>query len=315
MPPSSTPPLELVARAIELNWRAARGALANALEQVRAASADVSVRFDPEAGLVLLSGPDEASLEAFIADLLQDRALAVLLDVGAPRPVYRETLGRRVEVEHASGPVRLKLLFDPAPRGSGFRFESHAIGRGQPPGMVPGVEAGLNAARAKGLLAGFPVTDFRAALISGQAASAADEAAFAGAAQEAFGKLGEAGEPILLEPVMGLEVTSDEGVDSARLASDLEACGGRILAEFVEGEKRTLTAVAPLAGLFGYAARLEAMTAGHARAVMRFKGYEPVSIAIPRDEREDEAPEPDFGWSRLLAAVPAGSPAQPANDS
>lgn len=310
MPTPSAPPLELVARTIELGVPGLRAAFAQALAQAEARAPGVSVRRDPESGLIVLAGADEGSIEAFVAVLRQDAAVADLLDVGAPQVVYRETLGRRVEIEHAAGPARLKLAFEPGPRGSGFRFENHTIGRGQPTGLARGVEAGLGVARAKGLLAGFPVTDVRATLIAGE--GPADEAAFWLAAEQAFGKLREAGEPVLLEPVMNLEVTAEDGVDTARLADDLEGRGGRVLAEFVEGERRTLTAIAPLARLFGYPKRLHGLSAGRARVVMRFKGYEPVSMA-PGDEPEGDAAPPDFGWARLLVAGDVDAP--PANEA
>lgn len=309
MPTPSAPPLELVARTIEIGVPGLRELFSQAVARAESAVPDVSARRDLETGRVVLAGADESRLEAFVEVLRQDAAVADLLDIGPPRVVYRETLGRRVEIEHAVGAARLKLAFEPAPRGSGFRFESHAIGRGQPAGMVRGVEAGLAVARARGLLAGFPVTDMRATLIAG--AGLADEAAFWLAAEEAFGRLREAGEPVLLEPVMSLEVIAADGVDTARLAGDLEEAGGRILAEFVEGEQRTLTAIAPLAGLFGYPRRLHETSGGRARVVMRFKGYEPVSMALG-DEFEDDASARDFGGARLLAAGAVDTP--PAND-
>jgi elongation factor G len=143
--------------------------------------------------------------------------------------------------------------------------------------------------------------------------------AFALAAAGAFQALRDRGEPILLEPVMSLEVAA-HGADMSAIASDLERRGARVMAEFVEGEERTLTAAAPLANLFGYAARLDAISSGRASLAMRFRGYQPVSMTAPvpasalAESPYAQMADQDFSWPNLIPPRDLPAPADPAND-
>lgn len=324
MPPPVTP-LDLVERAIALRSPMQEAALARALDALAADDPGLIVRRDLEAGHVLICGQSETQLAAAIAALRGDPALD--LEVGQPQVAYRETLGRPIEIDythkHSSGGARqyarVRIAFAPTGRGSGYRFEDRTVGGSVPRAFIAAVERGLALARQDGLLAGFALIDFKAALIDGghhQLQSSAD--AFAAAAVGAFQALRGQAEPVLLEPVIGLEVAAN-GADMSAIASDLERRGARVLAEFVEGEARTLTASAPMANLFGYAADLAGLSNGRASVVMRFRGYEPVSMSAAALRPPLAAPKSfddgvDFGWPSLIAPHALPAPADPAND-
>ena len=165
-----TNPLEVV---IEAETPQDRERLQLAVEMLAAVDSHVDVAVRQEAGQILLLGPDESYIEFTIGRLQSE--LGVRLSVGPPQIGYREALGRKVEIDYThkkqsggSGQfARIKIVFEPGEPGSGYSFESKIVGGSVPKEFIPGVEKGLEASRETGVLAGFPVIDFKATLVDG----------------------------------------------------------------------------------------------------------------------------------------------------
>jgi elongation factor G len=166
------PPV-LIELAIEPKSRADQEKLHQALGRLVKEDPTFRVSTDPETGQTVIKGETEHQLELVIERL--QREFGIAINVGGPQVAYRETLGRRSEVDYAhkkqsggSGQfARIKVVFEPGAPGSGYSFESKIIGGSIPKEFIPGVEKGLAASRETGVLAGFPVIDFKATLVDG----------------------------------------------------------------------------------------------------------------------------------------------------
>ena len=201
---------------------------------------------------------------------------------------YRETLGRRTDIDYThkkqtggSGQfARIKLTFEPGEPGSGYSFESAVTGGNVPKEYVPGVEKGLASAKENGLLAGFPVIDFKAILTDGDYHDVDSSVlAFEIAARAAFRELREKAKPKLLEPIMKVEVVTPEDYTGS-VIGDLNARRGQIQSQDVRGNANVITAMVPLANMFGYVNTLRGMTQGRANFHMEYDHYEAVPQAV-----------------------------------
>jgi elongation factor G len=280
MPLDARPPIPLLEIAIEAGAPAHADLLCAALSQLAACDPQITVRTDPMSGRRLLGGFSEAQLAAKVAELMRDFGDACL--IGPPTAICHETIRRRVELgSPAESSARLKLLFEPAAPGTGFRFINAVRSANLPQSFPAAVRRGLQSARSKGLVAGFPVTDFWVTLLHAEALGRDAEApAFEAAAQAAFAELRTQGGALLLEPVMVAELSVPDGLLDV-VVHDLERRCARL-----EGVDRTrepplISAVAPLTKLFGYGERLRELSLGRARLTMQFAGY------APADARND----------------------------
>ena len=249
------------------------------------------VRVDAESGQTILAGSSEQLLDAKIAVL--KHVHGVDLNVGAPQVAYRETLGRRAEVEYTHKRIvaggigefaRVKLVFEPGEPNSGAVAESRA--EAAPLTFVVGALRGVEAAAQDGLIAGFPVIDFEA-ILTDVVYHDLDSSAltFEIAARGAFKKLREEGAPILLEPVMRVEVlTPDEYMGD--VIGDLNSRRGQVQGAETRGKAQMVTAFVPLASMFGYFNTLRSFSQGRADFSMAYSHYAP----IPRFAE----PDPDF---------------------
>jgi elongation factor G len=166
------PPV-LIELAIEPKSKADQEKMGQALGRLVQEDPAFHVSTDPETGQTVIKGMSEAQLELVIERL--QREFGIAINVGAPQVAYRETFGRRSEVDYThkkqsggSGQfARVLILFEPGAPGSGYSFESKIVGGSVPKEFIPGVEKGLAASRETGVLAGFPVIDFKATLIDG----------------------------------------------------------------------------------------------------------------------------------------------------
>ena len=245
---------------------------------------------DPESGQVILQGTTDEHLDHKI-DILK-RGHGVNLNVGSPQVAYRETITEPTTIKqiHAkqfggSGEFAcIVLAFAPTEQGSGFSFVNQTDVGSVPAALVPGVERGLLAAKDNGLLAGFPVTDFQAALIGGAHHELdSNIASFELAAREAFRKLRDQANPILLEPIMRLEVIAGAGhVDG--ISVDLNFRRGRIVNVEPHGHAKVITALAPMSQLFGYRAVLRAFSDGHGQFTMAYDHHG----VVPGPSRDDD---------------------------
>jgi len=201
---------------------------------------------------------------------------------------YRETLGRRSEIDYThkkqsggSGQfARVKIVFEPGQPGSGYQFESKIIGGSIPKEFIPGVEKGLAASRETGVLAGFPVIDFKATLIDGAYHDGDSSVlAFEIAARAAFRDGLAKAQCKLLEPIMKVEVvTPDDYMGDC--IGDLNSRRGQILGMDARGNAQVIDAMVPLANMFGYVNTLRSMTQGRAAYTMTFDHYAPVPQAV-----------------------------------
>jgi len=276
-------PIEL---AIEAQARTDQERLWNVLEMLAAVDPSVGVALDQQTGQTILKGPDEFHLEFVIERLKVEFGIAV--NVGAPQVAYRETLGRRSEIDYThkkqsggSGQfARVKIVFEPGAPGSGYSFENKVVGGSIPKEFIPGVEKGLAASRETGVLAGFPVIDFKATLVDGNYHDVDSSVlAFEIAARAAFREGLAKAQCKLLEPIMKVEVvTPDDYMGDC--IGDLNSRRGQILGMDARGNAQVIDAMVPLANMFGYVNTLRSMTQGRAAYTMTFDHYAPVPQAV-----------------------------------
>ena len=166
-------------------------------------------------------------------------------------------------------------MFEPLARGAGFVFEDRVRGGAVPREFIPAVEKGIDAARQSGIVAGFPVIDFKATLVDGDAHDVDSSAlAFEIAARSAFREGMLEAKPRLLEPLMRVEVVTPEEY-MGDVIGDLNARRGQVSGMDTRGNARVITAMVPLATMFGYVSGLRSMTQGRATFTMHFGEYAP----------------------------------------
>src|ERR1700759_3259930 len=255
---------------------------------VRLAQEDPSFRVstDQESGQTILKGMGELHLEIKV-DILK-RTYKVDANVGAPQVAYRETLSKPVTVKYThkkqtggSGhSAEGKIECEPLPPGSGFEFENAVVGGSIPKEFIPSVEKGLKAQKESGLLAGFPVIDFKAKLTDGKYHEGDSNAlTFDIAARAAFRELASKGAVKLLEPIMKVEVVTPEDFLGG-VIGDLNSRRGQVQGTDTRGNPRVVPAMVPRANMFGYINTLRSMSQGRAQYSMQFDHYEQVPQAI-----------------------------------
>ncbi len=255
---------------------------------VRLAQEDPSFRVttDQESGQTILKGMGELHLEIKV-DILK-RTYKVEANVGAPQVAYRETLSKPVTIDYThkkqtggSGQfARVKIEYEPLPPGSGFVFENEVVGGAVPKEFIPAVEKGLKAQKESGLLAGFPVIDFKARLVDGAYHEVDSNAlTFDIAARASFRELATKGAVKLLEPIMKVEVVTPEDFLGG-VIGDLNSRRGQVQGTDSRGNAQVVTAMVPLANMFGYINTLRSMSQGRAQYSMQFDHYEQVPQAI-----------------------------------
>jgi elongation factor G len=279
-------PEPVIEQAIEPKSKADQEKLGVALGKMVAEDPSFSVYTDQESGQTIMKGMGELHLDIKV-DILR-RTYKVDANIGAPQVAYRETLGKRAEIDYThkkqtggSGQfARVKLVFEPTEAGSGFQFESAIVGGAVPKEYIPGVQKGLESAKENGLLAGFPVIDFKASLVDGAYHDVDSSVlAFEIAARSAFRELRERASPKLLEPIMKVEVvTPDDYVGD--VIGDLNSRRGHIQGSETRGNAQVITAMVPLANMFGYVSQLRSFSQGRAQFTMMYDHYEPVPQAV-----------------------------------
>ncbi len=255
---------------------------------VRLAQEDPSFRVstDQESGQTILKGMGELHLEIKV-DILK-RTYKVEANVGAPQVAYRETLSRPVSIKYThkkqtggSGQfAEVSIDFEPLPPGSGFVFENDVVGGSIPKEFIPSVEKGLKAQKESGLIAGFPVIDFKATLTDGKYHEVDSNAlTFDIAARAAFRELASKGVAKLLEPIMKVEVVTPEEFTGG-VIGDLLGRRGQVQGQDSRGNAAVISAMVPLANMFGYINQLRSQTQGRAQYSMEFDHYSQVPQAI-----------------------------------
>jgi elongation factor G len=280
---------------IEVTLEAATAAdqdkMSAALARLAQEDPTFKVALDPDSGQTVIRGMGELHLE-IIVDRMK-REFKVNANVGTPQVAYRETITRRAEVDYTHDKelggvahfARVKLDFAPADAGSGFVFAAKVANDVLPAEFVAGVHEGLNSAKESGVVAGFPVVDFNVALIDGAYRNAASSAPdFEVAARAAFKEGMRRAAPVLLEPIMRVEVLTPED-HMGDIIGDLASRRGQISGMDQRGAARSIDAMAPLANMFGYVNTLRSMSKGRAQFSMQFDHYDPVPQAIAEEVR------------------------------
>ena len=253
-----------------------------ALNRLAAEDPSFRVKTDEESGQTIIAGMGELHLD-IIVDRMK-REFKVEANVGAPQVAYRETITKVAEIDYThkkqtggSGQfARVKIVFEPNPEGEDFLFESKIVGGAVPKEYIPGVEKGLSMAKENGLLAGFPVIDVVARLVDGayhdvDSSVLAFEIASRAAVREGLDK----GRPVLLEPIMRVEVVTPEDY-MGDIIGDLNSRRGQIQGMEARGNAQVINAMVPLANMFGYVNTLRSMSQGRAQYTMQFHHYDPV---------------------------------------
>jgi elongation factor G len=275
--------------AVEPKTKADQEKLSTALGKLAAEDPSFRVGVDPESAQTVIKGMGELHLE-IIVDRLR-REFKVDANVGAPQVAYRETLSRPSEIDYthkkqtggAGQFARIKFTMEPGERGSGFVFENKVVGGSVPREYIPGVEKGLNSAMQSGVIAGFPMVDVKVRLTDGayhevDSSVMAFEIAARAAFREAAGKAG----PILLEPLMAVEVVTPEEY-MGDIIGDLNSRRGQITGMTPRANAQVINARVPLANMFGYVNTLRSLSQGRAQFTMHFDHYEPVPQMVAQE--------------------------------
>ncbi len=278
--------------AIEPRASADQQGLSKALQSLLREDPSLRLQQDAESGQTILSGMGELQLEVSIEKLRARHGVDV--SVGRPQVAYRETISRRVEVNHvhkkqSGGPgqfAEVRLQFEPLRRGEGIRFESRVVGGTVPREFIPAVEAGIRRAARSGVVAGFPAVDFVATLVDGSyherdSSTVAFELAAVAAFRDAFAKAG----PLVLEPVMAVEVIIPAEYLGDGIG-DLNRRRGVVRGQGQRGNAATIEAQVPLKEMFGYIGSLRALSSGRGQYSMQLDHYgvvpEKVMAALAR---------------------------------
>ncbi|MEC8054426.1 MAG: elongation factor G [Pseudomonadota bacterium] len=281
--------------AVEPKTKGDQEKLGVALARLAAEDPSFRVSSDEESGQTVIKGMGELHLE-IIVDRMK-REFKVDANVGAPQVAYRETISKPTDIDYThkkqtggSGQfARIKLTFQPQEPGEGYLFENTVVGGSVPKEYVPGVEKGLLDAQASGVLAGFPVIDFKVTLTDGASHDVDSSVmAFEIAARAAFKEAVQKAGPRLLEPVMRVEVVTPEDY-MGDIIGDLNSRRGNVSGMDQRGNARVINAMVPLANMFGYVNNLRSMSQGRAQYTMHFDHYAQVPQAVADEVRANLA--------------------------
>src|ERR1700676_2569547 len=272
--------------AIEPKPKADQEKLGVALAKLVAEDPSFRVSTDQESGQTILKGMGELHLDIKV-DILK-RTYKVEANIGAPQVAYREKISRQVTKDYThkkqtggSGQfARIKIVCEPLPPGSGFMFDAKVVGGNVPKEYIPGVEKGLESVLGSGVLAGFPVVDLKVTLIDGDYHDVDSSAlAFEIASRAALKEALREAAPILLEPIMKVEVVTPED-HTGSVIGDLNSRRGQIQGQDMRGNATVVNAMVPLANMFCYVNNLRSMSQGRATFTMQFDHYADVPRAI-----------------------------------
>jgi elongation factor G len=275
--------------AVEPKTKADQEKMGVALASLAAEDPSFRVTTDHESGQTIIKGMGELHLDIIIDRM--KRESKVEANIGAPQVAYRETITKTVEVDYThkkqtggSGQyARMKVEFKPLESGSGFVFESALRGTSIPREFVPGIEKGMRQGLESGAVAGFPVIDFQATVIDGASHDVDSSVmAFEIAARACLREALDKAAPRLLEPIMSVEVVTAEEY-MGDIIGDLNSRRGQVGAMDNRGNARVITAMVPLANMFGYVNTLRSMSQGRATYTMTFDHYTQVPQAVAEE--------------------------------
>ena len=284
-------PEPVIQLAIEPKSNIDQDRMGNALRALSEEDPTFQVKVDDQTGQTVLYGMGELHLEVLVDRLM--REFKVAANVGQPRVAYRETITRPVDkvegrfVRQSGGRGQfghVVLRVEPLEPGSGIIFENAIIGGTIPREFIGPSEAGIREALESGVLAGYPVVDLKATLIDGSFHEVdSSEMAFKIAGSMAIKEAQQLGKPILLEPMMSIEVVAPDDY-TGDVIGNLSANRGMIEGmELRSDGLQTVRSLVPLATMFGYATRLRSMTQGRGTFTMEFHHYAPVSDSVAQE--------------------------------
>ncbi len=279
-------PDPVISIAIEPKTKVDQERLGTSLQKLASEDPSFRISSNSETGQTLISGMGELHLEIIVDRLL--REFKVDANVGKPQVAYKETIRKVVEQESKFirqtggrgqyGHVVLRV--EPLDPGGGFQFVDGTKGGVIPREYIPAIEKGVKGAMESGVLAGYPVVDIKATVTYGSYHEVdSSEIAFKIAASMAFKEGIAKASPVILEPIMSLEVVTPEEF-MGDVISDINRRRGRISGQQPRGNTQVISATAPLAEMFGYATDLRSRTQGRATFTMQFSHYEPVPKGI-----------------------------------
>jgi elongation factor G len=269
--------------AIEPKTKADQDKLATALQKLQEEDPTFRVRSDQETGQTIIAGMGELHLEILVDRM--KREFKVEANVGKPQVAFRETVRKAVTnvegkfIRQSGGKGQyghVVINFEPTPPGGGFVFEDKIVGGVIPREFIKPVEAGIREALENGVLAGYPMVDVKATLVFGSYHDVdSSEMAFKIAGSMAVKEAARMAHPVLLEPVMEVEVVSPSDF-LGDVIGDLSSRRGKIGGMTQRGDAQVVAADVPLAEMFGYSTTLRSMTQGRAVYTMQFDHYEEV---------------------------------------
>ena len=268
--------------AVEPKTKGDQEKMSQGLARLAAEDPSFRVETDLESGQTIMKGMGELHLDILVDRL--KREFKVEANIGAPQVAYRETISQQINHTYThkkqsggSGQfAEVQLEITPTEAGEGYSFESRIVGGSVPKEYIPGVEKGIKSVMDSGPLAGFPVIDFKVALVDGKyhdvdSSVLAFEIASRMAMREGLRKAGAK----LLEPIMKVEVVTPEEYTGS-VIGDLTSRRGQVQGQEPRGNAIVLNSHVPLANMFGYINTLRSMTSGRAQFTMQFSHYDPV---------------------------------------
>jgi elongation factor G len=282
-------PAPVISVAIEPKTKTDQEKLGLSLDKLIREDPTFRVHTDPDTGQTILSGMGELHLEILVDRMV--REFGVAANIGKPQVAYRETIRQHAESEGKFirqtggrgqyGHVRVAL--DPAPAGSGFEFVNEIVGGAIPREYISPVEEGVRQALESGVLAGYEMVDVKVTLVDGSYhAVDSSEIAFKIAGSIALKEAAKRAKPVLLEPMMKVEVVVPEEFLGA-IAGDLHARRGRVESTEMRLSSTIIQCKVPLSEMFGYSTSLRSMTQGRATYSMHFSHYEEAPKAVSEE--------------------------------
>jgi len=279
-------PAPVIAVAIEPKTKADQEKLSTALQKLQEEDPTFQVRTDTETGQTIISGMGELHLEILV-DRMR-REFKVVANVGRPQVAYRETIRKRVEyvdgkfIRQSGGRGQyghVVIHLEPSEPGAGFVFEDGIVGGSVPREYIGPTEQGIKEALENGVLAGYPVVDVKVELVDGSSHEVdSSEMAFKIAGSIAFKEAARQAQPVLLEPVMDVEVVTPADY-MGEVIGDLNSRRGKVGGMTQRSDAHVIAASVPLSEMFGYSTTLRSMTQGRAIYTMQFSQYSEVPKA------------------------------------
>ena len=285
----------VISIAIEPKSKADQEKLGLSLNKLALEDPSFKIKYDDETGQTVISGMGELHLEIIVDRL--NREFNVESNVGAPQVAYRETITRDADIENkfirqtgGRGQYgHVKIRVEPLKRGEGFKFVDEIKGGVIPKEYIPAIEKGIVEAMETGVVSGYPVVDVSVTLYDGSFHEVdSSEIAFKICGSQAFKEAVNKSKPVILEPVMGLEVVVPDDF-MGTVIGDLSSRRGRVNNTEIRGNMQAIRGETPLGEMFGYATNLRSMTEGRGTFTMEFSNYAPLpeSLALELKEKSN----------------------------